>query len=112
MEYSSQVYFASNRSQDYVEIQAQASSSEGSKSVEPIAPALLVGHILVNALPMLILLGLSWLYLSSSNKRNQKVLETADRNTAAIEANSELLRENVQLQKELIEELRKRSGSS
>ena len=111
MEYSSQVYFASNRSQDYVEIQAQASSSEGSESFGSIEPALLVGHILVNALPVLILLGLSWLYLSGSNKRSRKVLETADKNTAAIEANSELLRENVQLQKELLEELRKRSSS-
>ena len=104
MEHGPQIHWISNYPQGHIEIQAQAQSSDEIADFAAVeAPSLLV--MLLSFLPTLIFFGLMYLYFSSQKKRTNAVLETANRNTTAIEANNELLRENIQLQKKLIEEM-------
>ncbi|MEM6449239.1 MAG: hypothetical protein AAF703_02890 [Cyanobacteria bacterium P01_D01_bin.105] len=101
---------AAKTSQSYVQIQAQAPQNlEGIEREDVPVESPSIIPVLFGLLPPLIILGVLYFFLSKQNNRVRESLEAADRNTAAIEANNELLRENIQLQKELIEEMRKRS---
>lgn len=111
MEPNTQVYFVSNRPQNYVEIQAQVTDTESIENFESLEePSLLT--LFISFLPTFIVLGLLWRFLYRSSKRTDKAINVGDNNTAAIEANNELLRESLQIQKDLLEELRKRPSAS